>query len=161
MGAGHVAAAHVPELLRPLESGGLFIVVILHFMKNALETLGRVVHAVDDDDEQAAGFERTQQLGHVCGADVSGAHRADANTDRITTIPQRQWRRQISANQTAINPLGARLREHAGRNVKAVDPIEAQIGERRADQAGTATVVDDALIPRAGLLRQRLCRDAG
>ena len=72
-----------------------------------------------------------------------------------------EGRRQIGANQVTIHSLAAGLRQHAGRDIQAVDPIEPQIDERRADQAGAATVVDDGQIPRAGLLRQRSRRDAG
>jgi len=39
MGAGHVGAEHVPELLRPLKSGGLFIITInsMHFAPEGFE----------------------------------------------------------------------------------------------------------------------------
>ena len=39
MGAGHVGAQHVPELLRPLKSGGLFIITInsMHFAPEGFE----------------------------------------------------------------------------------------------------------------------------
>ena len=39
MGAGHVGAQHVPELLRPLKSGGLFIITInsMHFTPEGFE----------------------------------------------------------------------------------------------------------------------------
>ena len=39
MGAGHVGAQHVPELLRPLKSGGLFIITInsMHFASEGFE----------------------------------------------------------------------------------------------------------------------------
>ena len=39
MGAGHVGARHVPQLLRPLKSGGLFIITInsMHFAAEGFE----------------------------------------------------------------------------------------------------------------------------
>lgn len=39
MGAGHVGARHVPQLLRPLKSGGLFIITInsMHFTAEGFE----------------------------------------------------------------------------------------------------------------------------
>ena len=49
MGAGHVGAQHVPELLRPLRAGGLFIITVnsMHFAPEGFEQAFRRLENTD------------------------------------------------------------------------------------------------------------------